>query len=129
MYRYDEHDQRLIEERVTEFSHQTRRFLDGDLSEDQLRSLRLMNGLYVERYAPMLRVVIPYGELSARQLRKLAHVARTYDRGYGHFTTPQNIQFNWPELEKAPEILEQLAGVHERLWTSSCRTYRRARRR
>ncbi len=111
MYRYDKHDQRLIEERVTEFSHQTRRFLDGALSEDQFRSLRLMNGLYVERFAPMLRVAIPYGELSASQLRKLAHVARTYDRGYGHFTTRQNIQFNWPELEKAPEILEQLAEV------------------
>ena len=111
MYRYDEHDQRLIEERVTEFSQQTRRFLDGDLSEDQFRSLRLMNGLYVERFAPMLRVAIPYGELSATQLRKLAYVARTYDRGYGHFTTRQNIQFNWPELEKAPEILQQLAEV------------------
>jgi sulfite reductase (NADPH) hemoprotein beta-component len=111
MYRYDEHDQRLIEERVTEFSQQTQRFLDGDLSEDQFRSLRLMNGLYVERFAPMLRVAIPYGELSATQLRKLAHVARTYDRGYGHFTTRQNIQFNWPELGKAPEILQQLAKV------------------
>ncbi len=111
MYRYDEHDQRLIEERVTEFSHQTRRFLDGTLTEDQFRSLRLMNGLYVERFAPMLRVAIPYGELSSRQLHKLAHVARTYDRDYGHFTTRQNIQFNWPELEKAPEILEQLAEV------------------
>ena len=111
MYRYDEHDQRLIEERVVEFRHQTQRFLDGNLSEDQFRSLRLMNGLYVERYAPMLRVAIPYGELSSRQLRKLAHVARTYDRGYGHFTTRQNIQFNWPRLDKAPEILEQLAEV------------------
>jgi sulfite reductase (NADPH) hemoprotein beta-component len=111
MYRYDEHDQRLIEERVTEFNQQTRRYLDGDLSEDQFRSLRLMNGLYVERFAPMLRVAIPYGELSATQLRKLAYVARTYDRGYGHFTTRQNIQFNWPELEKAPEILQQLAEV------------------
>ncbi len=111
MYRYDEHDQRLIEERVTEFSQQTRRFLDGALSEDQFRSLRLMNGLYVERFAPMLRVAIPYGELSANQLRKLAQVARTYDHGYGHFTTRQNIQFNWPELEKAPEILQQLAEV------------------
>ncbi len=111
MYRYDEHDQRLVEERVTEFKHQTRRFLEGDLNVDQFRSLRLMNGLYVERYAPMLRVAIPYGELSSKQLRKLAHVARTYDRGYGHFTTRQNIQFNWPQLEQAPEILEQLAEV------------------
>ena len=111
MYRYDEHDQRLIEERVTEFRHQTRRFLDGKLNDDQFRSLRLMNGLYVERFAPMLRVAIPYGELSSQQLRKLAHVARTYDRGYGHFTTRQNIQFNWPRLEQAPEILQQLAEV------------------
>jgi len=111
MYRYDKHDQRLIEERVTEFKHQTRRFLEGDLDVDQFRSLRLMNGLYVERYAPMLRVAIPYGELSSKQLRRLAHVARNYDRGYGHFTTRQNIQFNWPKLEQAPEILEQLAEV------------------
>ena len=111
MYRYDEHDQRLVDERVVEFRQQTRRFLDGDLSEDQFRPLRLMNGLYVEKHAPMLRIAIPYGELSARQLRRLAHIARTYDRGYGHFTTRQNIQFNWPELDKAPEILEQLAEV------------------
>ncbi len=111
MYRYDEHDQRLIEERVTEFRQQTRRYLDGELNDDQFRSLRLMNGLYIELHAPMLRVAIPYGELSSRQLRKLAHVARTYDRGYGHFTTRQNIQFNWPELEQAPEILQQLAEV------------------
>ena len=111
MYRYDEHDQRLIEERVTEFRQQTRRYLDGELNDDQFRSLRLMNGLYIELHAPMLRVAIPYGELSSRQLRKLAQVARTYDRGYGHFTTRQNIQFNWPELEQAPEILQQLAEV------------------
>lgn len=111
MYRYDEHDQRLIEERVGEFRDQTRRFLAGQLNEDQYRSLRLMNGLYVELHAPMLRVAIPYGELSSRQLRRLAQVARTYDRGYGHFTTRQNIQFNWPRLEQAPEILEQLSEV------------------
>ena len=111
MYQYDEHDQRLIEERVTEFKHQTQRFLAGRLNEDQFRPLRLLNGLYVERFAPMLRVAIPYGELSSRQLRKLAYVARTYDRGYGHLTTRQNIQFNWPELDKAPEILEELASV------------------
>ncbi len=111
MYRYDEHDQRLIEARVTEFRQQTRRYLDGELSDDQFRSLRLMNGLYVELHAPMLRVAIPYGELSSRQLRKLAHVARRYDRGYGHFTTRQNIQFNWPELERAPDILDELAEV------------------
>ncbi|MGD8349553.1 MAG: nitrite/sulfite reductase, partial [Gammaproteobacteria bacterium] len=111
MYRYDEHDQRLVDERVGEFQAQTRRFLDGKLTEDQFRPLRLMNGLYVERYAPMLRIAIPYGELSAKQLRMLAHIARTYDRGYGHFTTRQNIQFNWPELERAPRILADLASV------------------
>ena len=111
MYQYDEHDQRLIEERVIEFRDQTQRFLAGSLSEEQFRPLRLMNGLYVERFAPMLRVAIPYGELSSKQLRRLAYVARTYDRGYGHITTRQNIQFNWPELDKAPEILEELTSV------------------
>lgn len=111
MYQYDEHDQRLVEERVTEFRDQTHRFLAGDLNEDQFRPLRLMNGLYVERFAPMLRVAIPYGELSSSQLRKLAFIARAYDRGFGHVTTRQNIQFNWPELDKAPEILEHLASV------------------
>ena len=111
MYRYDEHDQRLVDERVEEFRQQTRRFLDGELSDDQFRPLRLMNGLYVELHAPMLRVAIPYGELSAPQLRMLAHVARRYDRGYGHFTTRQNIQFNWPRLEQAPRILAELAAV------------------
>ena len=111
MYQYDEHDQRLVEERVAEFRHQTRRFLDGSLTEDQFRPLRLMNGLYVERFAPMLRIAIPYGELSAKQLRMLAFVARTYDRGYGHITTRQNIQLNWPDLEKAPQILDHLASV------------------
>ncbi len=111
MYRYDEHDQRLVDKRVTEFRDQTQRFLAGDLSGDQFRSLRLMNGLYVELHAPMLRVAIPYGELSSRQLRQLARVARNYDRGFGHFTTRQNIQFNWPEIDQVPEILEQLAEV------------------
>ncbi len=111
MYRYDEHDQRLVDERVTEFRQQTRRFLGGELSEDQFRPLRLMNGLYVERHAPMLRIAIPYGELSVPQLRMLAHIARNYDRGYGHFTTRQNIQFNWPELEQVPQILDELASV------------------
>jgi len=111
VYQYDEHDQRLVEERVAEFRHQTRRFLDGSLTEDQFRPLRLMNGLYVERFAPMLRIAIPYGELSAKQLRMLAFVARTYDRGYGHITTRQNIQLNWPDLEKAPQILDHLASV------------------
>ena len=96
MYRYDDIDQTLVNERVAQFRDQTRRFLAGELSEDEFRPLRLRNGLYIQRFAPMLRVSIPYGLLSSRQLRMLAHIARTYDRGYGHFTTRQNIQFNWP---------------------------------
>jgi sulfite reductase (NADPH) hemoprotein beta-component len=111
MYVYDAIDQRLVEERVAQFRDQTRRFLSGKLSEDEFRPLRLRNGLYVQRHAPMLRVAIPYGLLSSTQLRKLAHIARTYDRGYGHFSTRQNIQFNWPELEDVPEILAELATV------------------
>lgn len=111
MYLYDEIDQRIVDERVRQFRDQTRRHLAGALSEDEFRPLRLQNGLYLERHAPMLRVAIPYGLLSAAQLRKLAHIARTYDRGYGHFSTRQNIQFNWPRLEQAPDILEALAEV------------------
>ncbi len=111
MYLYDEIDQRIVDDRVRQFRDQTRRFLAGELSEDQFRPLRLQNGLYIQRHAPMLRVAIPYGVLSSRQLRKLAHVARTYDRGYGHFSTRQNIQFNWPRLEQAPDILAELAEV------------------
>lgn len=111
MYRYDEIDQRLVEERVAQFRDQTRRFLAGRLSEDDFRPLRLRNGLYIQRYAPMLRVAIPYGLLSSRQLRKLAHIARTWDRGYAHFSTRQNLQFNWPRLEDVPEILAELATV------------------
>ena len=111
MYRYDEIDQHLVDERVRQFRDQTRRFLDGELSEEEFKHLRLRNGLYIQRHAPMLRVAIPYGLLSSAQLRKLAHIARTYDRGYGHFTTRQNIQFNWPRLEDTPEILAELASV------------------
>ena len=111
MYRYDEYDQRIVDERVAQFRDQTRRYLAGELSEDEFRPLRLQNGLYVQRHAPMLRVAVPYGLLSSTQLRKLAHIARTYDRGYGHFTTRQNIQFNWPALETVPEILAELATV------------------
>ncbi|MGH8633036.1 MAG: nitrite/sulfite reductase [Burkholderiales bacterium] len=111
MYRYDKIDQRMVDERVAQFRDQTRRFLAGQLSEDDFRSLRLRNGLYVQRYAPMLRVAIPYGLLTTRQLRTLAHIARTWDRGYGHFSTRQNIQFNWPKLEDAPDILAELAKV------------------
>ena len=111
MYQYDPIDQRLVDERVVQFRDQTRRFLAGDLTEDEFRPLRLQNGLYVQRHAPMLRVAIPYGMLSSKQLRMLGHIARKYDRGYGHFTTRQNIQFNWPALEAVPEILADFATV------------------
>ena len=111
MYLYDEIDQRIVDERVAQFRDQTRRFLAGKLSEEEFRALRLRNGLYIQRYAPMLRIAIPYGIVSSRQLRKLAHIARTYDRGYGHFSTRQNLQLNWPKLEDVPEILAELATV------------------
>ncbi|HLF96674.1 MAG TPA: nitrite/sulfite reductase [Methylococcaceae bacterium] len=111
MYQYDHFDQTLVNERVAQFRDQTRRFLAGELSEDEFRPLRLMNGLYIQRFAPMLRVAIPYGLLSSKQLRMLAHIARTYDRNYGHFTTRQNIQYNWPELARVPDILQDLATV------------------
>ncbi len=111
MYLYDDIDQRLVDERVAQFRDQTRRFLAGRLSEDDFRALRLRNGLYVQRFAPMLRIAIPYGLLSSRQLRKLADIARRYDRGYGHFSTRQNLQLNWPKLEDVPEILAELATV------------------
>jgi len=111
MYQYDQYDQTLVNERVAQFRDQTRRFLAGELSEDQFRPLRLMNGLYIQTHAPMLRVAIPYGLLSSRQLRMLAHIARHYDKGYGHFTTRQNIQYNWPKLEEVPDILADLATV------------------
>jgi len=111
MYQYDQFDQTLVEERVAQFRDQTRRFLAGALTEDQFRPLRLMNGLYIQRHAPMLRVAIPYGLLASRQLRKLAEIATRYDRGYGHFTTRQNIQYNWPTLESVPDILAELASV------------------
>jgi sulfite reductase (NADPH) hemoprotein beta-component len=111
MYLYDEIDQRLVDERVRQFDDQTRRFLAGQLSEDEFKALRLRNGLYIQRYAPMLRIAIPYGILSSRQLRKLADISRRYDRGYGHFTTRQCLQLNWPKLEQVPEILAQLATV------------------
>jgi len=111
VYRYDQIDQTLVNERVSQFRDQTRRFLAGELSEDEFRPLRLRNGLYIQRHAPMLRVSIPYGLLSSAQLHMLAHIARTYDRDYGHFTTRQNIQFNWPQLERVPDILADLASV------------------
>ena len=111
MYRYDAFDQRLVDERVAQFRDQTRRFLAGELSEDDFRPLRLQNGMYIQKYAPMLRVAIPYGVLSSEQLRMLARIGRKYDRGYGHFTTRQNVQFNWPKLADVPDILADLATV------------------
>ena len=111
MYLYDSVDQRLVDERVRQFAGQTRRFLDGQLSEDEFKALRLRNGLYIQRYAPMLRIAIPYGLLCSAQLRKLAAIARKYDRGYGHFSTRQCLQLNWPKLEQVPEILAELATV------------------
>ncbi len=107
MYRYDVIDQALVDQRVAQFRDQTRRFLAGELSEDEFKPLRLRNGLYIQRFAPMLRISIPYGLLSVRQMRTLAHIARSYDRGYGHFTTRQNLQFNWPKLELVPDILAE----------------------
>ena len=111
MYRYDEFDAAFVRERTAQFSDQVQRRLSGELSEDQFRPLRLMNGLYLQLHAYMLRVAIPYGTLAPRQMRMLAHIARTYDRDYGHFTTRQNIQFNWPKLRDIPKILEDLASV------------------
>src|SRR4051812_38988847 len=111
MYLYDEVDQRLVDERVAQFRDQTRRFLAGDLSEDDFRPLRLQNGLYIQRFAPMFRIAIPYGLLASRQLRALAYIARKWDRGYGHFSTRQNIQFNWPKLQDVPDMLAKLATV------------------
>ena len=108
MYTYDPIDQRLVDERVAQFRGQTRRFLEGKLSEDEFRALRLRNGLYIQRYAPMLRIAIPYGLLSSRQLRKLSAIARKYDRNYGHFSTRQNLQLNWIKLADAPDALAAL---------------------
>ncbi len=111
MYRYDAVDRLIVEERVAQFRDQTARYLAGLIDEDTFKPLRLQNGLYIQRYAPMLRIAIPYGVLSSSQLRKLASIARRYDRGYGHFTTRQNIQFSWVKVEEVPEILAELAGV------------------
>lgn len=111
MYRYDEFDSRLVTERVEQFRRQTLRRLNGELTEDQFRPLRLMNGLYLQLHAYMLRINVPYGVLSSRQLRQLAHIARKYDKGYGHFTTRQNIQYNWIKLQDVPDALADLAAV------------------
>ncbi|MGB1147418.1 MAG: nitrite/sulfite reductase, partial [Alphaproteobacteria bacterium] len=111
MYRYDDHDQAFVEARAREFRDQVERRLAGQLSEDEFKPLRLQNGLYLQLHAYMLRVAIPYGELSSTQLRKLGYIVDTYDKGYGHFTTRQNIQFNWPKLVDTPDILDHLAEV------------------
>ena len=111
MYAYNEIDRRIVAERVTQYRDQTRRYLAGELDDDQFRPLRLQNGLYVEKHNPMLRIAIPYGQLSAKQLRALARVTRTYDRGTGHFTTRHNLQLNWVRLDQVPELLAELAKV------------------
>ncbi len=111
MYVYDEIDQRIIDERVAQYRDQTQRYLAGEISDAEFLPLRLQNGLYVQRLAPMLRIAIPYGMLSTRQLRKLAQISRDYDKGYGHVSTRQNMQLNWPRLEDVPDILAELASV------------------
>ncbi|MCR9279123.1 MAG: nitrite/sulfite reductase [Pseudomonadaceae bacterium] len=111
MYRYNDLDKQFVAERVAHYRDQTNRFLAGDLSEAEFLQVRLRNGLYIQRLAPMLRVAVPYGTLDSTQLRMLAHIARHYDRGYGHLSTRQNMQYNWPKLEEVPDILEDLASV------------------
>jgi sulfite reductase (NADPH) hemoprotein beta-component len=111
MYKYDQIDQQIVQQRVAQYRDQTQRFLAGTLADEDFRALRLRNGLYIQRFAPMLRVSIPYGLLSSAQVRMFARIAREYDKGFGHFTTRQNIQYNWPELAKVPDILELLASV------------------
>ncbi len=111
MYQYDSFDQKFVDERVIHYRAQTERYLAGELPEDEFLQLRLRNGLYIQRLAPMLRVAVPYGTLDSRQLRTLAFIAREYDRGYGHLSTRQNVQFNWPELAEVPDILQDLANV------------------
>ena len=111
MYVYDDYDQTMVDERVAQFRDQTNRYLAGELPDEEYQQLRLRNGLYIQRLAPMLRIAVPYGMLSSIQLRKLAHITRTYDRGYCHFTTRQNVQLNWPILKEVPDILQELASV------------------
>ena len=111
MYQYDGYDQAIVDQRVSDFRDQTTRFLAGQLSDQEYQPLRLQNGLYIQRYAPMLRIAVPYGMLSSRQLRSLAAITRDFDRGYAHVSTRQNVQINWPELERVPDILAELAKV------------------
>jgi len=111
MYKYDQIDQQIVNERVAQYRDQTRRYLAGELSEEEFRPLRLQNGLYIQRHAPMFRIAVPYGMLSSKQLHKLADLANKYDKDYGHFSTRQNLQLNWPKLEDVPEMLAELATV------------------
>ncbi|AWB48726.1 sulfite reductase [Gemmobacter aquarius] len=122
MYSYSEFDEAFVRARVAQFSQQVERRLDGSLTEEEFRPLRLMNGLYLQLHAYMLRVAIPYGTINPRQMRQLAHIAQTWDKGYGHFTTRQNIQFNWPKLEDVPAILQALAdvGMHAIQTSGNC---------
>src|SRR5262245_38391211 len=122
MYAYDEIDRTLVNERVAEFRDQVKRRLSGELTEDEFKMLRLQNGVYLQLHAYMFRVAIPYGTLSSQQMRRLAHVARKYDRGYGHFTTRQNIQFNWIKLEELPSAMKELAevGLHGMQTSGNC---------
>src|SRR5688500_12832069 len=122
MYRYDEFDHTFVRERTAQFRDQCERRLRGELTEDEFRPLRLMNGLYLQLHAYMLRVAIPYGTLRVDQMRRLADIAERWDRGYGHFTTRQNIQFNWPRLKDVPDILDALAdvGMHAIQTSGNC---------
>ena len=122
MYIYDDFDRTLVDERVREFRNQVDRRLSGELTEEEFKPLRLMNGVYLQLHAYMLRIAIPYGTLSSDQMRMLAHVARRYDRGYGHFTTRQNIQFNWIKLEELPDATADLArvGLHGMQTSGNC---------
>jgi sulfite reductase (NADPH) hemoprotein beta-component len=124
MYQYDAIDQRVVDQRAHQFRDQVNRRFSGELSEDEFKPLRLMNGLYMQLHAYMLRVAVPYGVLSARQLRKLADISRRYDRGFGHFTTRQNIQFNWIKLSEAPDVLDELASVEMHAIQTSGNTIR-----
>ncbi len=111
MYQYDQYDQKIVDERVAQYRDQTKRYLAGEISEEAFLPLRLQNGLYIQRLAPMLRIAVPYGLMSSRQVRKIADISRKFDKGYVHFTTRQNIQLNWPQLEEVPDILAELASV------------------
>ena len=108
MYIYDDYDHKMLEERIIQFRDQTQRFLAGLITPEQFLPLRLQNGLYIQRLAPMLRVAVPYGLLSSTQLRKLASISRDYDKGYAHLSTRQNVQFNWPKLEQLPDLLKSV---------------------